>query len=351
MHSTAVDYPKTGVPAKWAQEPLHPKRWPHFMEKRNSYRSRKALGQLYDRVAHEDTGFQPRCEDIFDRRVIQKYEHSETTLAEAKEIKAQYDFAVRRLLKQHRVGTEFELYSGWAMSRPAVGSDYKRQEVLGHEFDAMKDRFRDVCYEAAGGLTPELLDPFVAAMYKVTEDEVTAALRGDGDDDVDVDAEPASYRRNPLISFPWIFHWILIRIAVGNDYKPSECALAAARRKIPLKLSQAVPAPTTQEAKVGQEKPAVEELISLDEGCDGIQENVRDRLDGITEMTSGSDVARAVGDEENVEEQIGEEQQMSERSTNMPPMLTRLGNGEDEEKKSAVDRLMKLMGYDSDEDE
>lgn len=302
------------------------------MEKRNSYRSRKALGQLYDRVAHEDTGFQPQCNDTFDRRVIEKYTIGEEMLNKVKEIKAQYDFAVRRLLKHHRVATEFELYSGWAMSRPAVGSDYKRQEDLGQEFDALKERFRDVCYEAAGGLTSEVLDPFVAAMYKVTEDEVRDALQGEGGDDADEDMELKSCWRNPLISFPWIFHWILIRIAVGNDYKPAQSVLAAARRQGSLTVHP--------ELLAAKRQAALEKPVVLEDENDALQEDVSHELDGVAVVAGDS------AQSENCRHDA-EDLEMKEGSL----LIFAEDNGKEKFKESAADRLLKLMGSDSDDDE
>jgi hypothetical protein len=41
-----------------------------------------------------------------------------------------------------------------------------------------------------------------------------------------------------FISFPWIFHWVMIRIAMGDKYKPGKSVLAAARRTHLFKYSQ-----------------------------------------------------------------------------------------------------------------
>lgn len=146
-------------------------------------------------------------------------------------MKAQYDVAVRRLLKQFRVATEFELYSGWAMSKPAVGSDYKRQEDLGQQFDTLKQRFREMCVETAGEAAGGKLEELVAAIYKVTEDEVKSFL---AEAEAERETLEFSSRAMPLISFPWIFHWILVKIAKGDQYMPLETSLAPATRIAPL---------------------------------------------------------------------------------------------------------------------
>lgn len=163
-------------------------------------------------------------------------------------MKAQYDVAVRRLLKQFRVATEFELYSGWAMSKPAVGSDYKRQEDLGQQFDTLKQRFREMCIETAGEAAGGRLEELVAAIYKVTEDEVKGFLA-----EAEAEGETLEFtpRAMPLISFPWIFHWILVKIAKGDQYRPLETSLAPATRIAPL-----VTPVTPCEADVGVSKEA-----------------------------------------------------------------------------------------------
>ncbi|KAG5983461.1 hypothetical protein E4U55_008116 [Claviceps digitariae] len=237
-HSRAVDYPKTGEPANFDTSE-QPKKWPHFMEKRSSYHSKKALGAIYDKVVEHTPKFDPSWEDAFDKRITGRFEMDQHTRETVKAVKLQYDISVRRLLAQYEVGTEFELFTSWCLSKPRIGSDYKRQESLGQEYEALKQRFREQCYNLLDENKPEHLDRFVAAMYMVTEEEVKAALKdgehstgseqsrggacyGAGTDD----SKPAM----PLISFPWIFHWVMARIAVGKTYKPGKGILAAAQR-------------------------------------------------------------------------------------------------------------------------
>ncbi|KJZ69606.1 hypothetical protein HIM_10994 [Hirsutella minnesotensis 3608] len=221
LHSKAVDYPKTGEPADFGAK-LQPQKWPHFMEKRNSYRSLKSLGVIYDKVVQETVDFQPDMRHAFDQRILTRYELSQVVLDKARDIKKRYDVCVRRVLTQHNVETEFELYTAWAMSAPAIGGTYKRQEDLGREYDVLKVRFRDECIEAAGSDDPEKLDPFVAAMYKVTEQDTRDVLHGRSDGPTNGDDEAMRTRKmtaTPLITFPWIFHWVLIRIATGGKFK------------------------------------------------------------------------------------------------------------------------------------
>ncbi|KAF4589553.1 suppressor of ascus dominance [Ophiocordyceps camponoti-floridani] len=221
-HSKAVDYPKTGQPAEYRSWDWDPKKWPHFLEKRpsRSYKSTKSLGVIYDSVLSQTVKFQPDFEHGFDQRILSKFELDDATLQEARRIKGEYDMCVRRVLSQHSLATEFELFTTWAMSAPPVGTDYKRQEQLGHEFQSLKMRFREECYKAAGGSDAKKLDRFVAAMYQVTEEEMKAAqdepLEEQGEADEEKTTKPQS-KSMPLISFPWIFHLVLIRIATGLE--------------------------------------------------------------------------------------------------------------------------------------
>ncbi|KAM3458247.1 hypothetical protein NHJ6243_007469 [Beauveria neobassiana] len=255
LHSQAVDYLKTGVPAEWNRARYQPSKWPHFMQRNScTYPSHKALGKLYNRVAEENFDYVPSCEDEFDSRITQRFDFTDEILASARNLKQQYDVAVRRLLKQFRVATEFELYSGWAMSKPAVGSDYKRQEDLGQQFDTVKQRFREMCIQEAGIVGGSKLEELVAAIYKVTEDEAKDFLA-----EAEAEGEALEYspKAMPLISFPWIFHWVLVKIAIGHSYQPSKTRLAAATRPTPM----ATAAPPQQEYHASQviDAPKMEE--------------------------------------------------------------------------------------------
>ncbi|CAH0039248.1 unnamed protein product [Clonostachys solani] len=229
LHSQAVDFPKTGEPVIWNPR-LQPRGWPHFMEKKKgSYHSKKALGVIYDKVSRQSAEFTPNWANSFDERITKKFELSDDMLRTVTDVKKEYDISMRRLLTQHNIKTEFELWTGFAMSKPAVGSDYKMQEVLGKEYETIKQRFREICYQKAGGNSPEKIDPFVAAMYKVTEDQVKTALSlpeasedNSGEEHIQI---------MPLITFPWIFHWNMIRITQGDKYGSNESVLAASKLK------------------------------------------------------------------------------------------------------------------------
>lgn len=202
-------------------------------DKKTNYHSHSALGKIYDRIKIEE--FRAAYEMSFDARILSRYQLEEDTLTKARKIKAAYDIAMRRLMGQHEVPvTEFEIWSTFVLSKPRVGSDYKLQENVGRDMAALKARFREECMEAVTGNTQtewfalansmvnlEKLDQFVAAMYTVTHNEVRAAERErsmpkpDGENGLE-DIQM------PLISFPWLFHRELARVALGRsgDVRP-----------------------------------------------------------------------------------------------------------------------------------
>jgi RNA-dependent RNA polymerase len=205
------------------------------MEKKNSYHSRKALGVIFDKVAHKAVEFTPIWDSPFDQRITKKFELDNETLRAARKIKTQYDTSMRRLLSQHALKTEFELWTGFAMSKPAVGSDYKVQEDLRNEYSSLREKFITTCIEAAGGKQPEKLERFVAAMYTVTEEETKIALfehhRGPiNDAGTILQPRKLESKSMPLISFPWIFHPEMCRIATDGFVSPKPSTSGGANK-------------------------------------------------------------------------------------------------------------------------
>lgn len=221
LHSRAVDYVKSGWPAEMPKR-LRPRKWPHFMEKRHkessTYHSVKILGQLYDKI--ETVGFVPEYTTPFDNRILEAYKLDGTILSSARDLKSQYDTAIRRVMSQHEIETEFEIWSAFVLSKPRVGSDYKVQEEVGRISESLKDRFRAVCIQQAGGDTFSILAPFVAAMYQVTKEEVDTALsecrslKKVGGRELPI--RKMDHKHMPLVSFPWLFDRELGKIAVNK---------------------------------------------------------------------------------------------------------------------------------------
>lgn len=226
LHSMAVDYVKTGEAAEMPQD-LRPRKWPHFMEKRHkpkeqTYTSRKILGQLYDQVERVD--FVPAYSAPFDKRILDAYNLSEQVLFEAGELKVQYDAAVLRIMAQHEIHTEFEVWSTFVLHHVGDTKDFKFHEVIGELSSALKYQFREACYTKAGGKEYELIAPFVAAMYKVTANQVAQAIQ-ECQQIITVGGQETRARKMtpanmPLMSFPWLFQSILGKIAQAIEIAP-----------------------------------------------------------------------------------------------------------------------------------
>ena len=193
------------------------------MEKRHKpkdqiYVSKKVLGQLYDLVERVD--FIPELEAPFDVRILRAYTLDPQTLCEAAEIKGVYDAAMHRIMAQHEIRTEHEIWSTFVLQHANQSKDFKFHEEMGAISASLKDRFRAACYEKAGGTEFAKIGPFVAAMYRVTSDELIRALdecrqaRNIGGKEVKV--KPRLATKMPLMSFPWLFSGILGKIANGE---------------------------------------------------------------------------------------------------------------------------------------
>lgn len=217
LHSTAVDYVKTGTPAVWDKK-LEPRRYPHFMEKSSgrTYHSKRVLGQLYDKVEREVFDNRENYKLPFDHRILKHYQLNNALLKEARKIKTQYDIAMRRAMGQLEIKTEFEVWTAFVLSKPRVGSDYKVQEKVGREAAGLKKQFRDLCTAAIEKHRFQKLE-FVAAMYTVTWEETRIALHEARQphllQDGTVGLRRVTARSMPLISFPWLFPREMCRIA------------------------------------------------------------------------------------------------------------------------------------------
>ena len=215
----AVDYVKTGQPAQLTSD-LKPLKWPHFMEKvgkkqHQIYTSKKVLGQLYDQVERVD--FVPAFTAPFDTRILQAYTLDENILRIAREIKEEYDAHMRRIMAQQEIKTEFEVWSTFVLQHSSTSNPFKYHEQIGEISMALKDQFRLICHEYAGGKDYKHIGPFAAAMYEVTAREVTQAVKEHHRVQT-LGGQPREMTSSnmPLMSFPWLFQDVLGKIAKSN---------------------------------------------------------------------------------------------------------------------------------------
>ncbi|KAF9698680.1 hypothetical protein EKO04_002950 [Ascochyta lentis] len=237
LHSQAVDYPKSGIPAV-LDYALGPKKWPHYMEKKHIpasqiYHSKTILGMLYDQVQLVD--FKPTWEDNFDQRILDAFEPDAPLLEKAVEIKANYDDALRRLMAKHGIQTEFEAFSVFVLVHNEETRDYKFAEEFGRTVGLLKVQYREACIAAAGATSIvdwDRIGPFVAAMYLATAKEMRDALEGCRKTKLvggqEVPLRKMDAESMPLMSFPWIFHSELGKLAT-NARTPHQLNTAQGR--------------------------------------------------------------------------------------------------------------------------
>ncbi|KAI2604768.1 RNA dependent RNA polymerase-domain-containing protein [Hypoxylon fragiforme] len=207
LHSNAVDYPKTGQEAL-LKPSLRPKAFPHFMEKLGgkTYHSTNILGKLYDQVTKIE--FKPNFDGAFNERILRAYALDQEMLGMVRMIKRQHDKSMRQIMNQHEIGNEFEAWSLFVLSKPRMGNDYKRQEVLEPVLANHRERFKAACIKLAKSTDADVLYPVIAAAYYVTWEEVQVKKMAGQEE-----STPDSV---PLISFPWIFASELGQIATSK---------------------------------------------------------------------------------------------------------------------------------------
>lgn len=164
--------------------------------------------------------FEPAYYSPFDRRVLDAYNPDIHILQKAKDIKCDYDAAMLRIMAQLGIKTEFEVWTSFSLSRTEIVKEFKLHEQLGALFGALRDQYREACFQAAGGKTEDKSLPFITAMYKVTAEEVTAAVRAQRLETNGTNSPSSSaieVSKVPLMSFPWIFQRELGQIAQRNN--------------------------------------------------------------------------------------------------------------------------------------
>lgn len=209
LHSNAVDYPKTGVPAIMRRH-LERSVWPHFMDngRRRLYHSHKILGKLYDTVTKQK--FDPDSTLPFDIRILKAANPSKYLLEEVQKIKRDYDTTLCRLLSQYGIASEFELWTTFVIRHSKSGSDYKIHEELGRVSAALKEQYAEALHTLADTKSFEDLVPIAVASYTITYYQVQLARKTrELSDSMDQDM--------PFISFPWILQDVLVRIARSTD--------------------------------------------------------------------------------------------------------------------------------------
>ncbi|CAO3647238.1 unnamed protein product [Cunninghamella blakesleeana] len=118
LHSQAVDFPKTGKPARMDDD-LRQKEFPDFMckEDKPMYKSKKVLGKMYrriDKTDYDDYEQKLIDETVYDTRLyvigMERY------IKKARELRYEYNRDLSALMNQYGVKTEAEIISGFVVN-------------------------------------------------------------------------------------------------------------------------------------------------------------------------------------------------------------------------------------------
>jgi RNA-dependent RNA polymerase len=202
LHSTAVDFAKTGVPVQVPVD-LFPKKYPDFMEKedKESYESTSILGKLYRYVTQADIARPNIAEKTY-------YDHElevagfDRYLDEASRYKSQYDSRLVTLMDHYGIRNEADIISGNIASLSNfVGSNKRKGDIRETIMSAVKS----LKQEARRWFDSDTGKQFdkASAWYYVT---YHPSYRGERNSHVPYD------NSGHLISFPWVVHDILLRI-------------------------------------------------------------------------------------------------------------------------------------------
>lgn len=227
LHSIAVDFAKTGVPANVPRE-LHPQnqagQYPDFMGRhaKVSYPSRKVLGKLYRACNASQSGrendykFFPNPSSTEVDAIIDRFPVDEELLTEAEWLCAAYNFDLFRLMEQYGVMSEGEIITGQVASFAARHAQLRgRREYfalvmrLNRQTNELRSYYREEFFEGLGkgasdGYSADTLIK-ACAWHKACRKL----------------AEADRARKSPvLVSFPWVVSDVLLRI-IGNELRAS----------------------------------------------------------------------------------------------------------------------------------
>lgn len=134
------DFPKSGKPALLSKE-LRPEIYPDFMQKKDkeSYPSKKVLGRIFRAIDKSDyKNYQSTLtsETVYDTRM--HVPDKELYIAEARELRHEYNQNLAALMNQFAVQTEAEICSGYIIKWLKKGKSKSRYEQHDYTMKAVK---------------------------------------------------------------------------------------------------------------------------------------------------------------------------------------------------------------------
>lgn len=226
LHSCAVDFAKSGVPATVPRELLPSQTtdsYPDFLGKHRkvSYPSTKVLGKLYracdSHVRNDENGlrsssFKPSIHSQRVHNIVNSFPISDSMMSEALAACKLYNLELYRLMDQYAVETEGEAVAGQVLEfgnlrlqMRGKQDHFSTQIMMNRQMQSIRDHFRRQFFSELGIHGAELLTAEVIlkalSWYKACEEIAAADRRENGD---------------YLLSFPWIVSDILLKV-IGHE--------------------------------------------------------------------------------------------------------------------------------------
>ncbi|KAF7722442.1 hypothetical protein EC973_003144 [Apophysomyces ossiformis] len=219
LHSMAVDFPKSGQPARLPDE-LRVNIFPDFMQKKDkqSYKSQKVLGRIFREIDKSDyKEYRERLisETVYDVRL--RLPDMEKYIAEARDLKHKYDCDLSALMNQYGVQTEAEITSGCVIEwtkKTNRKSTYEIRKQMMSAVAAMRKLWRKNFEQEFYGNASEVSADLVKKTRTLRETKAAAWYY--------VTYHPNERKRDlsfegSFLSFPWVVNDILCAIATRNS--------------------------------------------------------------------------------------------------------------------------------------
>ncbi|CAI8605424.1 unnamed protein product [Vicia faba] len=211
LHSVAVDFAKSGVPAEIPQH-LQVQQYPDFMERQNkpSYQSNSVIGELYREV--KNVTQQKGHKKSFTKKAAMKlYDHDmkidgfEKYLKIACEYKHMYDSKLLNLMDYYGIETEAEIISGNILKMSKSFNDRKDKEGINHAVMSLRNEARNWFNEMKSKSNSQSGDyddsyAIASAWYYVTYHSSYWGCYNEG------------LNKDHFLSFPWCVHDTLVQI-------------------------------------------------------------------------------------------------------------------------------------------
>lgn len=205
LFSIAVDFPKTGIPAKIPPR-LQVREYPDFMEKPDniSYESTQVIGKLYRAVrgvlsdaGHVKDFTFATAKNSYDREM--EVDGFEAYASDARHCKGKYDFKLGNLMRHYGIKTEAEIISGSILELTNYSSKKKNTEAIALAVKSLRKDARH-WFEDKGTDNDKQVYAKASAWYHVT---YHPSYWGEYNEGLD---------RPHFLSFAWVVHDKLIAI-------------------------------------------------------------------------------------------------------------------------------------------